>query len=409
MSERVIVHVDMNAFFASVEQRDNPHLRGKPIIVCGNPKSRTVVAACSYEAKALGITNGMSVFEARQLYPHVILVGGNPEKYVDAARRIFAICVEFTPQVEVFSIDEAFLDVTGTWRLFAATPEDLARLIKQRIREAHGLTCSIGIAPNKLLAKLASDLQKPDGLIRITDAHLTALLARLPVETLCGVGEHLKAHLNDLGIVTCADLGRAPASMLTARFGLIGASLKRMGQGVDERPVGMFNEEADVKSMGHAYTLPRDTEDNEEILGTLLRLCERVGRRLRADGYAGRTISLTVRYKDFSMISHARTIPYAVDSGLRIYQVARRLVEASCRPLPQRVRLLGVSVSHLTRHQRQLSFLEEELRLERLDRCLDRIADRFGECCVVRASASTPLTPKSHGFLLKHRRGLVLG
>ncbi len=432
MSERVIFHVDMNAFFAAVEQRDNPRLRGKPIIVCGNPESRppslfelrrglceasakqgrTVVAACSYEAKALGITNGMAVFEAKQLCPRVLLIGGNPEKYVDVAQRIFAILLQFTPQVEVFSIDEAFLDVTGTCRFFADTPEDLARLIKQRIREAHGLTCSIGIAPNKLLAKLASDLQKPDGLIRITDADLPARLERLPVESLCGVGAHRKAHLNDLGIFTCADLGRAPESMLTARFGIVGASLKRMGQGVDESPVGMFNAEADVKSMGHAYTLPRDTEDEEEILGTLLRLCERVGRRLRADGYAGRTISLTVRYKDFSTISHARTIPHAVDSGVRIYQVARRIVEASCRPLPQRVRLLGVSVSNVTRHQRQITFLEEELRLARLDRCLDRIADRFGEFSVVRASALTPLTPKSHGFLLKAsqpRRGLVLG
>ena len=409
MDERVIFHVDMNAFFASVEQRDTPHLRGKPIIVCGNPKSRTVVAACSYEAKAFGIRNGMSVFEAKQLCPDVILVGGTPEKYVDVAQQIFALLLQFTPHVEVFSIDEAFLDVTDTSQLVAATPEDLARLIKRRIREGHGLTCSIGIAPNKLLAKLASDLQKPDGLVRIRQADIPALLEKLPVEDLCGIGEHLKVALNDMGLFTCADLGRASEAMLTARVGGVGMSLKHMGQGVDESPVGLFEVETDVKSMGHAYTLPRDTEDEDEILGTLLRLCERVGRRLRADGYAGRTISLTVRYKDFSTTSHARTIPYAVDSGVRIYQVARRILTAYCHPLPQRVRLLGVAVSNVTRHQRQMTFLNEELRLERLDRCLDRIAERFGEFTVVRARALTPLTPKSHGFLLKRRRGLALG
>jgi len=207
-----------------------------------------------------------------------------------------------------------------------------------------------------------------------------------------------------MGVVTCGDLGCAPETELVRRFGIIGRSLKRMGQGIDESPVGLFITEAAVKSMGHAYTLPRDTEDAGEILGTLLRLSEQVGRRLRVDGYTGRTISLTVRYKDFSTMTHAHTIPTFIDSGMSIYHVARRLFAVYCRPLPQRVRLLGVSVSNLTRHQRQLSFLEEDTRLERLDRCLDQLAERFGECTVVRASAFAPLVPKSHGFLLKGRR-----
>ena len=188
MNERVIAHVDMNAFFAAVEQQCDPWLRGKPIAVCGNPKTRTVVAACSYEAKGYGIKNGMSIHEAKQLCPHVILVGGNPEKYVDVSQRIFSILAEFTPRMEVFSIDEAFLDLTETFHAFAPSPEGTARKIKDRIRRALGLTCSVGIAPNKLIAKLASDLHKPDGLACVRPEEIPALLARLPVETLCGVG-----------------------------------------------------------------------------------------------------------------------------------------------------------------------------------------------------------------------------
>ena len=401
MAERVIFHVDMNAFFASVEQRYNPALRGRPIVVCGNPKKRTVVAACSYEAKAYGIKNGMSVVEARQLCPHVILVGGNPEKYVDIARHIFAILAEVTPEIEVFSIDEAFLDVTHASAAVRSTPEDVARRLKQRIRQQYGLTCSAGIGPNKLIAKVASNLQKPDGLVRIRQAEVPALMARLPIEDLCGVGEKLKAYLNDLGIITCADLGRAPEGLLTARFGIIGRSLKRMGQGIDHSPVMSVGAEALVKSMGHAYTLPRDTSDEGEIQGTLLRLAEQVARRLRADRYQGRTIGLTIRYTDFTTILHHRTIPYPTDTGLIIYRVAMGLFHEYCEPLAHRVRLVGVGVSNLTRGQRQLSFLDEERRLERLDRCLDRVCDRFGEFTLVRASALAPLTPKSHGFLIK--------
>ena len=279
--------------------------------------------------------------------------------------------------MEVFSIDEAFLDVTGTWAFFAETPEALARLIKHRIKDTHGLTCSVGIAPNKLLAKLASNLQKPDGLVRLVDADLPALMEGLPVEELCGVGEQLKAHLNNMGIITCGELGRVPETALVRRFGIIGRTLKRMGQGIDESPVAACNVESDAKSMGHAYTLPRDTEDEGEILETLLRLSEQVGRRLRVDGYAGRTITLTVRYKDFSTRTHAHTIRFPIDSGVQIYRVARHVFKAFCQPLPQRVRLLGVSVSNLNRHQRQLSFLEEDTRLERLDRCLDQLAGPF--------------------------------
>ena len=399
--ERIIFHVDMNAFFAAVEQRFNPALRGKPIVICGNPQQRTAVAACSYEAKAFGIKNGMSVFEAKQLCPHVLLIGGNPDKYVDIAQHIFAIYGELTPQVEIFSIDEAWLDVTGTYQAIGPAPEDTARWIKRRISERYGLTCSVGIGPNKLIAKVASDLQKPDGLVRVRPEELPALLERLPVEDLCGVGAKLKVALNEFGIITCADLGRADEALLTARFGIVGSYLKRMGQGRDDSPVALCNAESIVKSMGHCYTLPRNTDSLDEIYGTMLRLSEQVARRLRADGYQGRTIGLTIRYADFSALSYDRTMVYPTDHGLRICQVAQGLFTQYCDPLPQRVRLIGVRASNLIRHERQASFLPQDIQQERIDRCLDQTADQFGEFTVVRASALAPLVPKSHGFLLK--------
>ncbi len=408
MNERVIAHVDMNAFFAAVEQQSDPWLRGRPIVVCGNPKTRTVVAACSYEAKGYGITNGMSIHEAKQLCPHVILVGGNPEKYVDVSQRIFSILAEFTPRMEVFSIDEAFLDLTETFHTFAPTPEGAARKIKDRIRRAFGLTCSVGIAPNKLIAKLASDLHKPDGLACVRPDEIPALMARLPVETLCGVGPSLKESLNDIGIITCADLGNAPESLLRQQYGVIGSTLKRMGQGADDSPVLLAGLDVPAKSMSHMYTLEHDTSDEREVFGTLLRLSERVARWMRRDGYQGRTVGLTVRYSSFATLTREETITYPTDSGLKIYQTVRELFDRHCEPMPQRVRLVGVGVSQLSRHQQQLSWLEDELQTDRLNRCIDQINNRFGELAVGRANAVAPLVSKTHGFLHSQRRGVLV-
>lgn len=405
MSARIIAHVDMDAFFASVEQRYQPALRGTPIVVCGNPTQRTAVAACSYEAKAYGIANGMSIAQARALCPQVRLIPGDPQKYVDIAQRIFAALADFTPSVEVFSIDEAFLDLGATFRWFGETPLAAAARIKRRIRDVCGLSCSVGIGPNKLIAKLASTLRKPDGLVEVREEDVPPLLARLPVEKLCGVGARLRAALNELGIMTCADLGRAPEALLIRKFGVIGGLLRRMGQGLDEQPVAPCGFEAPAKSMGHAYTLPRDTAELPVIRGTLLRLAEQVARRLRADGARGRTVNLTIRYADFSTCIRHRTLGESTDTGLAIARAALALFERHCEPLAQRVRLIGVGVSQLSRRERQLSLLEDEQRLERLDRCLDQLHDRFGECRVIRASAMTPLVAKSHGFLLKAGQG----
>ncbi len=406
MSERIIFHVDMNAFFASVEQQCNPTLRGKPIAVCGSAQHRTVVAACSYEAKAFGINNGMSLGEAKQLCPHVILVGGDPNKYVDVAQHLFALMGHFTSELEVFSIDEAWLDMTDTYDAFASTPEGVAQLIKQRIRAAYGLTCSIGIAPNKLLAKVASKLRKPDGLVRIRKVEVPAFMEQLPIESLCGVGPKLKAALNDFDIFTCGELGRAPSHFLARRYGLVGQSLIRMGRGEDESPVIPVRAEVPAKSMSHAYTLPYDTADEEEVAGTMLRLSEQVARRLRQGGCQGRTVGLTIRYADWITMTHHETLAYPTDNGYQVYEAAMALYHARCGMDWQRVRLVGVGVSSLIHRQRQLSFLEDDLQRERVDQCLDRAWDRFGDFTLVRASAMEPLVSKTHGFLLGSQRSV---
>ncbi len=398
-SQRVIFHVDMNAFFASVEQQCNPHLRGKPIVVCGNAKLRTVVAACSYEAKAFGIKNGMSIPEAKLLCPQVIPVGGSSARYVFVSHRIFEILREYTPHVEVFSIDEAFMDMTHTWSLKGHSIEAVGRSIKKQIVKELGLRSSVGMAPNKLLAKLGSNRQKPDGLVRIQMGDIPTLMARLPIEDLCGIGKQLKLALNDLGIFTGADLGAASESMMVKRFGVYGRKMRLMGQGVDYSPVVATASDDSVKSMGHSYTLSSDTSNEETLRGVLLRLSEKVARRLRKKSYCGRTVSLTVRYAGFETRSWQQVQPENVNSGLSIYHAAWRLFMRHSWPLKYRVRLLGVSVSQLNREAQQLNFLDDEVKRRKIDACLDTMSDRFGEFSIVRARALGPLISKTHGFL----------
>jgi len=278
---RIIMHLDMNAFFASVEQQANPELRGKPIGVIG--RGRTVVTTASYAARAFGVKTGMNTWEARRACPQIIFVVGDNRKYADTSTRIVALMHDYTPLVEVFSIDEAFLDVTGSLSLFGSA-ERITALLKERIRREFGLTCSVGIAPNKLLAKLASDMQKPDGLTIIPPDRIAEVLEHLPVNELCGIGSKVQRQLARLGIRTCGQLGRFSVDILKRRFGVIGERLSRMGRGIDESPVIPPEDEEAVKSVGHSMTLDRDICGREHLLKYVLQLSEMVGHRARRHG-----------------------------------------------------------------------------------------------------------------------------
>jgi DNA polymerase-4 len=380
MAERVVMLVDMNAFFAAIEQQCNPELRGQPVLVCGNPTTRTIVAACSYESRPFGIKSGMPLGQALRLCPHAILVEGDPAKYVDTARHIQELLLEFSPQVEVFSIDEAFVELPPK-----QDPLPVARAFKARLKDQLGLTCSIGIGPNKLVAKLAAGMEKPDGLVWIRQEDIAEVFESLPVSELCGIGPRIEKRLGLLGIYTLGQLGKTSRSLLRAHFGFFwGELLADMGQGKDISPVVSCMQEPVIKSMGHSYTLERDTWDLERVRAHLLRLSLMVGRRLRAEGFAGRTIRLTLRTSDFNTVCRHRTFPRWFHHGRQIYQGALHVLQAL--PLKRPVRMIGVAVANLAEgaFQREL-FLDND-KLQSLEQGEDAVLDRFGEFAIAPAA-----------------------
>lgn len=373
------MHIDMNAFFASVEQQNNPALRGKPIAVIGSAK-RTVITTASYEARAFGVKTGMNVWQARQKCPRIILVVGDNRKYTWTSAQIFKMMMEFTPLVEVFSIDEAFLDVTGSMGLFGA-PERIAFLLKTRIRHRFGITCSIGIAPNKLLAKLASEMKKPDGLTVIRPDEVSWALEKIPAKDLCGIGRKTERQLELYGIKTCGDLGRFPVNILRKKFGIIGERLHQMGLGIDDSPVVPAEDADEVKSVGHSMTLERDIEDRKEILKFLLQLSEMVGRRARRYSVWGKTITLSIRYADFdTWVGKQETLPQYINQSEDIYRAAVAILDTLV--LTQPVRLLGVRLSNLRYESNQLPLFPEERKKAQLVEAMDEVNDRYGDFSV---------------------------
>ncbi|PYO57372.1 MAG: DNA polymerase IV [Candidatus Rokuibacteriota bacterium] len=374
---RTIIHVDMDAFYASVEQRDRPELRGRPVIVGADPRGRGVVAASSYEARRFGVHSAMPIGRAARLCPDGVFLPVDMEKYARVSREIMAILAEFTPLLEPLSIDEAFLDVTKTRALFG-DGEEQARRIKSRIRTAVGLAASVGVASNKFIAKVASDLEKPDGLVVVTPGGEADFLAPLPVSRLWGAGRVTTADLESMGIRTIAQLAAIPPSHLQSRFGRGGALLSALAHGVDERAVEPF---APPKSMGAEETFERDHRDGERLRATLRGQAERVARELRAQGYAGRTVTLKLRFADFSTITRSHTGDPTQD-GLTVYREASALLDRVV--LRQPVRLIGLSVAGLgPAGEGQLALLgPDAVRRERLARALDRLAERFGEASV---------------------------
>jgi len=392
---RAIIHVDMDAFYAAVEQRDHPAYRGRPVIVGADPrggKGRGVVAACSYEARVFRVRSAMPISRAYRLCPHGIFLPVRMKRYEEVSTTIFGILRRYTDLVEPLSIDEAFLDVTGSRRLFREAAV-IGERIKAEIREHEGLTASVGVAPNKFLAKIASDLEKPDGFVVVRPEEVETFLKDLPVARLWGVGEKTGAILRGLGIQTIGELSRWPEEALCRRLGTVGGHLHRLSRGIDDRPV---IPEAMAKSLGAETTFTVDSEDPRHIRQSLLRLAERVSARLRRESLAGPTITVKIRFADFTTLTRSLTLPAPLTLTDEIYSRALSLVEKV--PVGRRkVRLLGIAVSKLSNAAApgQMPLFPSDLRREKAAGAVDEIRRRFGEAGIVRASLLSPGSGKA--------------
>lgn len=380
---RKIIHLDMDAFFAAIEQLDHPEYRGKPVIVGGPPHARGVVSTCSYEARKYGIRSAMSLREAGRRCPHGIFIPGRMKRYHEVSLAIRKILFEYTPLVEPLSCDEAFLDVTGSEKLFGPA-EQIAREIVDRIASELQLSASVGVAPNKFLAKIGSDLKKPKGFVVIREEEVLSFLAPLPISRLWGVGPKTTAQLEKMGLRTIGDLQQLSLAFLRANLGDLGIALYRLARGIDDRPVEPLET---VKSIGHETTFQVDTDDREFLTETLWRLCEQVARRLRRKELVGKVITVKIRDHGFKTITRRATLYQPTDFEEVIFQTACRLAEDNDwgrKPL----RLIGVSVSGLERRdsvQEPLFAAPVEQDLRRLHQTMDRIKDRFGENAITRA------------------------
>jgi DNA polymerase-4 len=377
----IIMCIDMDAFFASVEQQVNPKLRGKPIAVIGSG-GRTVITTRSYEARAFGVKTGMNTYEAKKLCPDLILVVGDNEKYAHTCSELSIIYRKYTPDIEIYSIDEAFLDITTTQHLFGG-PEAIGFAIKKEVKDQFGINCTVGIAPNILMAKLASDIAKPDGLKWIKPEDNETLLEDLPVKDLWGIGSATAEKLEQLGIRTCGELGKAPASLLRNKFGIIGETLKHMGQGLCDRLLTVREE--DPKSIGHSMTLPIDISDREAIKAELLKLSSMVCSRARKYGFVGKKITLTVRYSDFVTFTKQVTLQVPSNSTHEIYHNVSDIL-ASIR-LVDKVRLIGVSLSQLMpENDDQMDLFATDAKTKSVLKAVDSLNDKFGDSTITWAS-----------------------
>jgi DNA polymerase-4 len=378
---RAVIHLDMDAFYAAVEVLDSPELKGKPVIV-GGSRARGVVSSASYEARKYGVHSAQPIATAARLCPQGIFLPVRMWRYQELSQQIFKIFQRFSPLVEPLSLDEAFLDVTGSTRLFGS-PEKIATKIKQQVVEETGLTVSAGVAPSKFVAKIASDMQKPDGLTIVPEGKVEEFLEPLPIEKMWGVGKATRKILAHLGVRTIGDLGLLSAKLLVRKLGKQGLHLYLLAKGVDEREV---EPEREVKSIGHEDTYPRDISDLEEARKQLLSLATRVARRLRGYGLVGKTVTLKVKYHDFVQITRSITLGEPTDDSTKIFQTCCDLLaktEVGKRP----VRLLGVSLSQLSdwddTEQLALFSVGEPDKRRRLNKALDTISEKFGDEAIV--------------------------
>ena len=383
---RVILHLDMDAFFAAVEQLDFPQHRGKPVVVGADPKGgrgRGVVSTCSYEAREFGIHSAMPISQAYKRCPHAVYLPPRGKRYSELSKKIMKILREYSPLVEQISIDEAFLDLTGTEKV-RGVPREVALKIKQRIKKEIGLTASVGIAPNKFVAKIASDLEKPDGLVIVREGEIKTFLDPLKISRLWGIGKKTEPKFREMGINTIGDLSRFSREELSTKFGKHGRHLWNLSHGIDKRAVEPYEE---AKSVSNEITFENDTCDERVVNRTLLHLSDKVARRLRKDNLCGRTVTLKIRLEDFSTFTRSRTLADPVDSSETIRSVTQELFDQfDCRGL--KVRLLGVGVSGITDSSGiQLSFFQEEqAEKEKIDKVMDTVREKFGEKAIARAS-----------------------
>ena len=382
MPERTILHVDMDAFYAAVEQRDRPELRGQPVIVGADPhggKGRGVVSTASYEARRFGVHSALPISQAYRLCPQGIFLPVDMERYLAVSRQVMEELRGVTDLVEPLSIDEAFLDVTGSRRLLG-DGEQVARLVKQRILERTRLTASVGVASCKLVAKIASDLRKPDGLVVVPPGTEAAFLAPLPVRRLWGVGPKTEELLFKLGVRTIGDLAALDPARLERRVGSHGLDLQRLARGQDDRPVQA--DAGGAKSLGQEHTYGADTSDLARLRRTLLELCDGVARRLRQHGLRARTVTLKYRDADFQTVTRAETLADPTDAGEAVFGAIWRLFQRQHRA-GQAVRLVGVYTSHFEERPQLALFAPEP---SPADRLRDAVAERFGPGALVRAS-----------------------
>ncbi len=378
---RAILHVDMDAFFASVEQFDRPELQGKPVLV-GGDGPRGVVAAASYEARAYGCHSAQPMAIALRDCPDAVVMPPRGRRYREVSEQVFTVLESFTPLVQPLSIDEAFLDVTGSRRLYGS-PRQIAASIRQRIVEQVGVTASVGVAPNKFLAKLASDMNKPDGLTVIDPQRVEQTLAVLPICRMWGVGPATEKKLTDLGITTFGDLQRYPPAVLAGVLGTHAGRMVALSRGEDDREVVS---DSGARSISQEQTFAYDVEDAESVRDVLLAQCEQVGGRLRRHGLRAGTVTVKIRYGDFETITRSQSFGEPTDRSDHLWPAGRRLFDrwasASFRP----VRLIGFGAGRLAGHggQLQLFTTADDERRRRLDEVTDTIQQRFGHASIHR-------------------------
>lgn len=379
----MILHVDMDAFYASVEERERPALVGQPVIVGGTPEGRGVVAAANYVAREFGVHSAMPATTANRLCPHAVFLPSRMSYYAEVSEQIRTIFQQYSPLVEPLSLDEAFLDVTGSERLFGSAVS-IGRRIKQDIRDQLRLVASVGVAPNKFMAKIASDLDKPDGFVVVEPGQEQQFLDPLPVGRLWGVGRVTGRAFEKFRIHTIGNLRQMPIELLRHHFGNSAEHLWNLAHGVDERRVVP---EREAKSISHETTFAEDIEDLEVLRAWLLELSEQVGCRMRRHSIKGRTVQLKVRFGDFSTVTRAETLAQATDVTQEIWRTVAQMLADRMPERRLKVRLLGVGMSGLTdRESAQLSLFPEagHERDSRLDKVTDRIKQKFGPASLQR-------------------------